>query len=146
MRATCIKGRQNCCYGTEYQSVKHAVRDLQQRSWQPTLITDMPDMQQPIEFLGSYMMSHQDNDNKWGCTSTTNNKSQFSSVENNKRVADKINKDNMTPRHGQLQKYNNSTPQTMGTRRRKMRDEENWNAHPLKHVQSNKHPEVKHNS
>ncbi len=38
----------------------HAVRGLQQRWWQPMLIIDMPDMQQPIKFLGSYMMSHQD--------------------------------------------------------------------------------------
>jgi hypothetical protein len=55
--------------------LKHAVRDLQQRTWQPMLIIDITDMQQPIKFLGSYTMSHQDNDNKWGCTSTTNNKS-----------------------------------------------------------------------
>ncbi len=55
--------------------LKHAVRDLQQRSWQPMLIIDMPDMQQPIKFLGSYTMSHQGNDNEWGCTSTANNKS-----------------------------------------------------------------------
>ncbi len=37
---------------------KHAVRDLQQRSWQPMLIINMPDMQRPIKFLGSYTMSH----------------------------------------------------------------------------------------
>jgi hypothetical protein len=34
-----------------------------------------------------------------------------------------------------------TTPQTKGTRRRKMRDEENQNAHPLKRVQTTKHPE-----
>ncbi len=34
--------------------LKHNVRDLQQRSWQPMLIINMPDMQQPIKFLGSY--------------------------------------------------------------------------------------------
>ncbi len=45
------------------------------------------------------------------------------------------------PRDGRLQQYNNSTPQTRGTRRRKMRDEENQNARPLKHVQTTKHPE-----
>jgi hypothetical protein len=55
--------------------LKHAVRDLQQKSWQPMSIINMPDMQQPIKFVGSYAMSHQDNDNKWGCTSTANNKS-----------------------------------------------------------------------
>jgi hypothetical protein len=55
--------------------LKRAVRDLQQRYWQPMLIIDMPDMQQPIKFVGSYAMSHQDNDNEWGCTSTANNES-----------------------------------------------------------------------
>jgi hypothetical protein len=55
--------------------LKHTVRDLQQRSWQPMSIIHMPDMQRPIKFLGPYMMSHQDNDNQWGCTSTANNKS-----------------------------------------------------------------------
>ncbi len=55
--------------------LKHAVRDLQQRSWQLMLIIDMPDMPRPIEFLGSYTMSHQNKDGKWGCTSTANNKS-----------------------------------------------------------------------
>jgi hypothetical protein len=38
--------------------LKHAVRDLQQISWQPMSIINMPDMQQPIEPLGSYTMSH----------------------------------------------------------------------------------------
>jgi hypothetical protein len=45
------------------------------------------------------------------------------------------------PRDGRSQQYNNSIPQTRGTRRRKMRDEENRNAHPLKCVQTTKHPE-----
>jgi hypothetical protein len=45
------------------------------------------------------------------------------------------------PRDGQLQQCNDSTPQTRGTRRRKMRDEKNRNAHPLKCVQTTKHPE-----
>jgi ubiquitin C-terminal hydrolase len=45
------------------------------------------------------------------------------------------------PRDGRLQQFNNSTPQTRGTRRRKMRDEENQNARPLKRVQTTKHPE-----
>ncbi len=100
--------------------LKQAVRDLQQRSWQPMLIIDMPDMQQPIKFLGSYKMSHQVNNNKWGCTSTANDKSGFSGVKDDEHVADKVNTDNTTPRDGQLQQYNKSTPQTRGTRRRKM--------------------------
>ncbi len=41
--------------------LKHAVRDLHQRSWQPMSIIDMRDMQGPIKFLGSYTMIHQDN-------------------------------------------------------------------------------------
>jgi hypothetical protein len=32
-------------------------------------------MQRPIKFLGSYTMSHQDNGDEWGCTSTANNES-----------------------------------------------------------------------
>jgi hypothetical protein len=87
------------------------------------------------------MMSHQDNNNKWGCTSTTNNESQYSSVKDHKHIADKVNKDNTMPRDGRLQQYNNSTPQTRRAGRRKMSDEENWNARPLKHVQTTKHPE-----
>jgi hypothetical protein len=90
--------------------LKHAERDLQQRSWQPMLIIDTTDMQQPIKFLGSYTMSHQDNDHEWGCTSTANNDSQFSGVEDDERIADKVNKDNTMPQDGQSQQYNNSTP------------------------------------
>jgi hypothetical protein len=86
-------------------------------------------------------MSHQDNHDKWGCISTANNESQFSSVKNDKCVVDKANKDNTMPRDGQLQQYNNSTPQMRGTRRRKMRDDENRNACPLKCVQTTKHLE-----
>jgi hypothetical protein len=87
------------------------------------------------------MMSHQDNHNKWGCTSTTNNKSQFSGGKDDERVSDKVNKDNTMPKDGQSQQYNNSTPQTRGIRRRTMRDEEKRNARPLKRVQTTKHPE-----
>jgi ubiquitin C-terminal hydrolase len=47
----------------------------------------------------------------------------------------------MSSRDGQSKQYNNTTPQTRGTRRRKMRDEENRNARLLKHVQTTKHPE-----
>jgi hypothetical protein len=53
----------------------HAVRGLQQRWWQPVLIINMPDIQQQIEPLGSYTMIHQEYDDKWGCTSTTNDES-----------------------------------------------------------------------
>jgi hypothetical protein len=86
-------------------------------------------------------MSHQDNDKEWGCTLTANNKSQFSSGKDDKRILDKVNKDNTTPKDGQLQQYNDSTTQTWGTRRRKMRDEKKQNARLLKCVQTTKHPE-----
>jgi hypothetical protein len=111
--------------------LKHAVRDLQKRFWQPMSIINMPGMQRPIKFLGSYTMSHQDNNNEWGYTSTANDESQFSGVKDDKRVADKVKEDNTMPRDGQLQQYYSSTPQTRGTRRRKMRDKENWKARPL---------------
>jgi hypothetical protein len=39
-----------------------------------------------------------------------------------------VNKDNKMPRDGQSQQYNVSTPQMRGTRRRKIRDEEERNA------------------
>ncbi len=58
-----------------------------------------------------------------------------------KRDTEEANKDNTTPRDGRLQQYNNSTPRRRGTRRRKIRNEEERNAHPVKHVQSTKHPE-----
>ncbi len=54
---------------------------------------------------------------------------------------DKGNKLNLTPRDGQSQQYNASTPQTRGTRRRKIRDEEEGIAHPQKNVQTTQHPE-----
>ncbi len=71
------------------------------------------------------------NDNEWGCTSTANNKSWFSGGKDDKRILDKVNKDNTMPKDGWLQQYNDSTPQTRGTRRRKMRDEEKRNARKL---------------
>ena len=119
----------------------HAVRGLQQRWWQPVSIIDMPDIQQQFEPLGSHSVSHQEYNDKWGCTLTANNKSQFSGVKDDKHDSEEVNKDNTMPRDGRLQQYNNSTPQTRGTRRRKMRDEENRNAHPVKRVQTTKHPE-----
>ncbi len=52
----------------------HAVRDLQQRCWQPISIIDMLDTQQQIEPLGTYTMSHQRYNDEWGYTLTANNK------------------------------------------------------------------------
>ena len=45
MRATCIKGRQSCCYGKSMGQLFHAVRGLQQRWWQPMSIIEMLDRQ-----------------------------------------------------------------------------------------------------
>jgi hypothetical protein len=44
------------------------------------------------------------------------------------------------PRDGQLQQHNAFKPQKKGTRRRKIRNEEEQIAHLRKHVQSTKHP------
>jgi hypothetical protein len=52
-----------------------------------------------------------------------------------------VNKDNTMPRDGGLQQYTDSTPQTRGTRRRKIRNEEERNARPVKRVQTIKHLE-----
>jgi hypothetical protein len=101
----------------------------------------MPDIQQQIEPLGSYTMSHQGYNDKWGCTLTANNKSWFNGGEDDKRILEEVNEDSTMSRDGWLQQYNNSTPQMRGTQRRKIRDEEEWNARPLKRVQSTKHPE-----
>ncbi len=103
-------------------------------------IIDMPDIQQQFEPLGSYTMSHQEYNDKWGCTLTTNNESWFSGGKDVKCDLEEVNKDNTMPRDGQLQQYNNSTPQMRGTRRRKIRNEEERNARPVKCVQSTKHP------
>jgi ubiquitin C-terminal hydrolase len=70
-----------------------------------------------------------------------NDEIHFSGGKDDKRVLEEENKDNMAPRDGRSQQYNTSTPQTRGTRRRKIRDEEQRIAHPLKCVQSTKHPE-----
>jgi hypothetical protein len=67
--------------------------------------------------------------------------SPFSGSKDDERISEVVNKDNTMPRDGRLQQYNASTPQTGGTRRRKIRDEEEQNARPLKRVQSTKHPE-----
>jgi hypothetical protein len=84
----------------------------------------MPDIQQQFKPLGSYTMSHQDYNDKWRCTSIANNESQFSGGEDDECNSEEVNKDNTMPRDGQVQEYNNSTPQTRGTRRRKIRNEE----------------------
>ncbi len=119
----------------------HTVRDLQQRCWQPVSIIDMPDIQWQIKPLGSYTMSHQGYNDQWGCTLTANNKNWFSGGKDDKCNSKEVNKDNTLPKDGQSQQYNHSTPQTRGTRRRKIRNEEERNAPPVKHVQSTKHPE-----
>jgi hypothetical protein len=119
----------------------HAVRGLQQRWWQPVLIINMPDIQQQFEPPGSYTMSHQEYNDKWGCTLTANNKSQFSGGGNDEHDSKEVNKDNTMPRDGRLQQYNDSTPQTRGTRSRKIRNEEERNSRPVKCAQSTKHPE-----
>jgi hypothetical protein len=56
---------------------------------------------------------------------------------------EEVNKDNTMPRDRRSQQYNAFTPQTRGTRRRKIRNKEEWNARLLKHVQSTNHPEEK---
>jgi hypothetical protein len=85
-------------------------------------------------------MSHQEYNDKWGCTLIANDESGFSSGEDDKRNSEEVNKDNTMPRDGQSQQYNDSTPQTRGIRRRKIRNEEEQNACPVKCVQSTKHP------
>jgi hypothetical protein len=119
----------------------HAVKDLQQRWWQPMLFIDMPERQQQIKPLGSYTVSPQGYDDKWGCTLTANDKIQFSGGKDDEHVLEEENKENMMPRDGRSQQYNASTPQTRRTRRRKIRDEEEQIGRPLKCVWSTKHPE-----
>ncbi len=101
----------------------------------------MLDIQQQFKPLGSYTMSHQEHNDEWGCTSTANDKSQFSGGKHDERISKEVNKDNTTPRGGWSQQYNNSTPQTRGTRRRKIRNKEERNAHLVKRVQSTKQPD-----
>jgi hypothetical protein len=59
----------------------------------------------------------------------------------NEDEQDEGNKLNSTPIDGRLQQYNASTPQTRGTRRRKIRDEEEQIARQQKLVQTTQHPE-----
>jgi hypothetical protein len=94
-----------------------------------------------IEPLGSYTMSPQGYDDKWGCTLTANDKIQFSGGKDDECNLKEENKDNMMPRDEQLQQYNTSTPQVRGARRRKIKDEEEQIARLLKRGKSTKHPE-----
>jgi hypothetical protein len=50
------------------------VKDLQlQERWcQPMSFIKTVERQQQIKPLGTYTMSHQENDEEWGCTSTAN--------------------------------------------------------------------------
>jgi hypothetical protein len=64
----------------------HAVKDLQQRWWQPMLFINMPERQQQIEPLGSYMMSPHGYNDYWGCTFTQNDKIQLRGGEDAERV------------------------------------------------------------
>jgi hypothetical protein len=109
----------------------HAVRGLQQIWRQPVLIIDMLDIQQQFKPLGSYMISHQEYNDEWGCTLTANDKSLFSGGKDDKRDSEEVNKDNIMPRDGQSQQYNYSTPQTRETRRRKIKNEEERDAYPV---------------
>jgi hypothetical protein len=72
---------------------------------------------------------------------TANDESRFSGGEDDKRNSEEVNKDNTMPRDGQSQQYNKSTPQTRGTRRRKIRHEEERNDRMVKPIQSTKDPE-----
>jgi hypothetical protein len=111
-----------------------AVKALQERWWQLMPFIKTPERQQQIEPLGSYMMSHQGYDEEWGCTLTANDEDQFSSGKDDEGILEQENKDNnewdernklnTMPRDGRLQQYNASTPRMRGTRRRKIRDEE----------------------
>jgi hypothetical protein len=56
----------------------------------------------------------------------------YSAVEDDECDLEEVNKDNsMPPRNGRSQQYNNFTPQTRGTRRRKIKNEEERNACPV---------------
>jgi hypothetical protein len=82
---------------------------------------------------------------------TANNDSQFSGGKDDEGVWGEENEDEdkqdegnkliLAPRDGWSQQYNASTPQTMGTGRRKIRDEEERIARLPKHVQTTQHPE-----
>jgi hypothetical protein len=98
------------------------------------LFIKMVERQQQIKLLGSYTMSQHENYEKWACTLPANNDSWFSDGKNDKGILEEENKDdekwdegnelNLMPRDGQSQQHNASMPQTRGTRRRKIRDEE----------------------
>jgi hypothetical protein len=52
-----------------------AVKDLQERLWQPMLVIKTVERQQQIEPLGYYTMSQQENYEGWGCTLPANDNS-----------------------------------------------------------------------
>jgi hypothetical protein len=109
MRATHIEDAKIVAMEQSISQLIHTVRGLQKKWWQPVSI-NMPDIQQQFEPLGSYIISHQEYNDKWGCTLTANNKSQFSGGKDDKQDSEEVNKDNTTPRDGQSQEYNDSTP------------------------------------
>ena len=45
-----------------------AVKDLQEKLWQPMSFIETAERQQQIKLLGSYTMSYQENYEEWGCT------------------------------------------------------------------------------
>jgi hypothetical protein len=70
-----------------------AVKDLQERLWQPMWSIKTAKRQQQIEPLGSYTMSHEENYEEWGCTLTANNDSQFSGGKDDESISEEENKD-----------------------------------------------------
>ena len=111
-----------------------AVKDLQERLYQPMLLIQTVERQRQIKPLGSYTMSQHENYEEWACKLPANNDSRFSRGKNDEGGLEEENEDdgkqdedhklNLTPRDGQSQQYNASPPQTRVTRRRKMRNEE----------------------
>jgi hypothetical protein len=70
-----------------------------------------------------------------------NNKGSLEEKNKDDDEQDEVNKLNLMPRDGQSQQYNDSPPPARGTRRRKIRDEEERKARLQKHVQTTQHPE-----
>jgi hypothetical protein len=70
-----------------------AVKDLQDRLWQPMLFIKTVERQRQIKPLGSYTMSQQENHEGWGCTLPANNNSWFSSGKDDEGVLEEENED-----------------------------------------------------
>ncbi len=70
-----------------------AVKDLQERLWQPMSFIETVERQQQIEPLGSYKMSQQENYEEWACTLPANDKSQFSGGKDDDGILEEENKD-----------------------------------------------------